>query len=301
VSATPFIVSPHRLRPDFGGRPQVRERIFIAATKIPTGKKQDQNIGIPDLSFATEGWDSTAWNLHKDLPLERKSKKALDKYSLSEEEVEWINVWDEFVLKFKSHNKGAKLPGFPIWADSWVDIDKLVIPKGTPDWKINFLIKNAELYTENRSWIDSWLKKNNKLEHFPPSRRKLEWQAQGLNSLWDTVMHFRPSGIRAKVPNYVPAMVAIAQTSIIGPSRRRITPLEGARLQGLPDGFTFGDQSDGPTYKQLGNGVNVGAVYNVMKAVVNRDQDLLMRKPMLLDGILNAPISPDETLRKLFN
>ena len=33
---------------------------------------------------------------------------------------------------------------------------------------------------------------------FPASRRKLEWQAQDTKSLWDTVMHFRPSGIRAK-------------------------------------------------------------------------------------------------------
>jgi thiol-disulfide isomerase/thioredoxin len=84
-------------------------------------------------------------------------------------------------------------------------------------------------------------------------------------------------------------MVAIAQTSIIGPSKRRITPLEGARLQGLPDSFSFGDQSDTPTYKQLGNGVNVGAVYNVMKAVVIRDKDLLSRKPDLIKSISKAP------------
>jgi DNA (cytosine-5)-methyltransferase 1 len=94
-------------------------------------------------------------------------------------------------------------------------------------------------------------------------------------------------------------MVAIAQTSIIGPSKRRITPLEGARLQGLPDSFSFGDQSDTPTYKQLGNGVNVGAVYNVMKAVVIRDKDLLSRKPDLIKSISRAPNNPDEILSKL--
>jgi DNA (cytosine-5)-methyltransferase 1 len=299
VSSTPFIVSPHRLSPDFGGRPQVRERVFIAATRIPSRKGKDYSVDIPDLSFATEGWDSNSWKLTKDLPLVKDTKEVLDKYKLSDEEIEWIDVWDDFVSLFKKHNKGAKLPGFPIWADFWVDIDDLVIPDGTPDWKVNFLSKNSEFYTDNKKWIDLWLKKNGNLEHFPPSRRKLEWQAQDLESLWQTVMHFRPSGIRAKIPNYVPAMVAIAQTSIIGPSKRRITPLEGARLQGLPDSFSFGDQSDTPTYKQLGNGVNVGAVYNVMKAVVIRDKDLLSRKPDLIKSISRAPNNPDEILSKL--
>ena len=35
VSDDPLIVSPHQIHPNFGGRPQVRERVFIAATKIP--------------------------------------------------------------------------------------------------------------------------------------------------------------------------------------------------------------------------------------------------------------------------
>jgi DNA (cytosine-5)-methyltransferase 1 len=299
VSETPFIVSPHRLSPDFGGRPQVRERVFIAATRIPSGKPNETEVEIPDISFATDNWDSNSWSLSKDLPLERDTKEILAKYALTDEEIEWVDVWNEFVQQFKAHNKGAKLPGFPIWADFWDTTEDLKIPRGTPDWKINFLTKNAEFYTSNKKWIDSWLKKNNGLMHFPPSRRKLEWQAQDLSSLWETVMHFRPSGIRAKVPNYVPAMVAIAQTSIIGSRRRRITPLEGARLQGLPDSFSFGGQNDSPTYKQLGNGVNVGAVYNVMKAIVNRDQDLLTKKPDLVAAILTAPKNPDQRLVKL--
>ena len=109
-------------------------------------------------------------------------------------------------------------------------------------------------------------------------------------------MHFRPSGIRAKKATYVPAMVAITQTSIIGKQKRRITTREGARLQGLPDWFDFVDQVDSLTYKQLGNGVNVGAVYNVIKAQVIRDLDLLGGKPTLTRAILGSPSSPDLVL-----
>ena len=77
-------------------------------------------------------------------------------------------------------------------------------------------------------------------------------------------MHLRPSGLRVKRATYVPALVAITQTSILGDRQRRISPREAARLQGLPEWFDFGDQPDAATYKQMGNGVNVGAAYHVV-------------------------------------
>ena len=85
-------------------------------------------------------------------------------------------------------------------------------------------------------------------------------------------MHFRPSGIRAKRPTYLPALVAITQTSIIGPRERRLSPRETARLQGLPDSFVFPNQPAAATYRQMGNGVNVGAVWHVFREHVKRDQ-----------------------------
>jgi DNA (cytosine-5)-methyltransferase 1 len=109
-------------------------------------------------------------------------------------------------------------------------------------------------------------------------------------------MHFRPSGIRAKKATYVPALVAITQTSIIGKQLRRISIREGARLQGLPDWFDFMDQSSSATFKQLGNGVNIGAVYNVLKALVIRDLDILKGEPNLVRSILSAPANPDEAI-----
>ena len=140
------------------------------------------------------------------------------------------------------------------------------------------------------------------VKDFPPSRRKLEWQAQDIGSLWDCLMHFRPSGLRAKPPTYVPALVAITQTSIVGKKRRRLAPREAARLQGFPDEFSFAGQPDAKTYKQLGNGVNVGVVWNVLKMHCDRDRRILESTASgrrILNAVDAAPASPDEAVRKL--
>jgi len=64
-----------------------------------------------------------------------------------------------------------------------------------------------------------------------------------------------------KPATYLPALVAITQTSVIGSRRRRITPVEAGRLQGLPDHvFPTAGVDDSTAYKQAGNGVNVGVV-----------------------------------------
>ncbi len=304
VSNKPLIMSPHLIRPEFGGRPQIRERVFIAATRLPKSFPNfEENVGVPVLENVTEGWDPQKWSLRRDLPLEQlKTAKERKSVALSQNEIEWIEAWNEFVVLMRQKLGGNALPGFPIWADEWVHRDKLQIPAGTPDWKRDFLIKNSEFYTEHKIVLNKWLKKWNYLEGFPPSRRKLEWQAQDTKSLWETIMHFRPSGIRAKKPTYVPAMVAITQTSILGKEKRRITAKEGARLQGLPDWFDFIDQPDSLTFRQLGNGVNIGVVYNVIKAQVLRDMELLAGKPGLVKSILGSPVSPDLVLadRKTF-
>ena len=222
VSEKPMVVSPHNIHPEFGGRPQVRERVFIAATLIPKGMPNfKSDVEIPNLDSVMQNWNPQNWNLSKDLPLEklndRNSKKSV---VLNETEVEWIEAWNEFVVLMRKKLGKKSLPGFPIWADEWVLDKKLRIPKGTPEWKENFLRKNSEFYTEHKTLLDKWLKKWDNLEHFPPSRRKLEWQAQDAKTLWETIMHFRPSGIRAKKPTYVPALVAITQTSITSAVQR---------------------------------------------------------------------------------
>jgi DNA (cytosine-5)-methyltransferase 1 len=296
VSSIPLVVSPHRIHPDFGGRPQIRERVLIAATKIPKGHHdQTDEPGSLDLSTAVHNWDPSNWNLKRDLPLTTPSRAERAELSLSEDETRWIEAWNEFVVLI-TPRLDTTLPGFPFWVDTWVDAKKLRIPADTPDWKRIIIEKNVKFYNEHKSVLAAWLKRWNHMADFPPSRRKLEWQAQGAKDLWATVMHLRPSGIRAKRPTYVPAMVAITQTSIIGPLKRRLSVRECTRLQGLPEWFDFADQNDALSYKQLGNAVNVGVVYNVLKAQVLRDIDLLGAKPNLVRAILGSPTSPDTAL-----
>jgi DNA (cytosine-5)-methyltransferase 1 len=102
-----------------------------------------------------------------------------------------------------------------------------------------------------------------------------------------------------KKATYAPALVAITQTSIIGKQRRRLTVREAARLQGIPEWFSFDGQSDATSFKQLGNGVNMPVVYHVMRALVNRDKDLLKDYPKLVRGVLSAGDDPKMPLEKL--
>jgi len=295
VSDIPAIFSPHLLPRHLGGRPQVRERVFISATYVGKVRSKTQLEAEPVVAHApVDGWDPSRWNLQRDLPLERSRK--VPGTALSEGETLWIDAWDDFVINMWERLEGERLPGFPIWADSWVTRSSLKIPAGTPKWKANFLQKNADFYTSHKRYLDSWLKKWDVYsDAFPPSRRKFEWQAQDTPSLWECAMHFRPSGIRAKKPTYLPALVAITQTSIIGPKKRRLSTREAARLQGLPEWFDFGDQKDSVTYKQLGNGVNVGAVWHVLRHHALRDKEVLKKtNPRLLKAILGAPATPDD-------
>ena len=295
VCETPAIFSPHLLPPERGGRPQVRERVFITAVRVDDG---DNVIAeeAPVKHQPVDGWNPQHWHLKSDLPLEKKTKEPSSK--LSDNELYWLDAWNEFVELLLEEREGRRLPGFPLWGDAWVDIDELVIPKATPTWKADFLRKNAEFYTEHKKTINKWTKKwKFYSDAFPPSRRKFEWQAQDAPDLWSTVMHLRPSGIRAKRPTYLPALVAITQTSIIGSERRRLSMREAARLQGLPDWFTFNGQEPPSTYKQLGNGVSVGAVWYVLRQAVLQNEEVLKKTcPGLVRAVNKAPLNPDQAL-----
>ncbi|WP_241237096.1 DNA cytosine methyltransferase [Georgenia faecalis] len=297
VSSEPTVFSPHLLPPGLGGRPQVRERVFITGTYVGRERAWAESPDAPLLlNRPIGGWDPQSWDVEHHLPLEDDHDIAgVDRYRLTPSETYWISVWEDLLTEIRAESGNAKLPGFPIWADAFKAVPE--IEAATPGWKADFLRKNSAFYRQYRSIIDSWLARHDYLRDVPPSRRKLEWQAQDAASLWDTVMHFRPSGIRAKKPSYLPALVAITQTSIVGQRRRRITPREAARLQGLPDWFDFGAQTDAASYKQMGNGVNVGAAYYLLREHVLRDKDdIAKRAPHVVQSILSAPVSSDVAL-----
>ena len=300
VSDIPAVFSPHLLPPERGGRPQIRERVFIVAVRGADPADARQAMIIPPVECRpVGGWDPQTWNLEEDLPLD--PVPDVPGCELSDAEIHWIEAWNDFVVGMWEEREGRRLPGFPLWGDNWVHRDELSIPPKTPKWKSDFLRKNAEFYTEHQEFIDDWSEKwEFHTDKFPNSRRKFEWQAQETPDLWSTVMHLRPSGIRAKKPTYLPALVAIAQTSIIGSLRRRLSPSEAARLQGLPDWFDFGDQPNSATYKQLGNAVSVGAVWHVTRETARLHEETLKKvAPKLARCLLESDESPDKALLTL--
>jgi DNA (cytosine-5)-methyltransferase 1 len=297
VSSQPIVFSPHLLPPERGGRPQVRERVFIMGTYVGA---DESHIDVdPAVRHApVDGWDPNNWDLDRHLPLQDDSELRHGlSLRLSNAEQTWIDCWNDFVLRLRAAGV-SKLPGFPVWVDSMVHESDLFIEDGTPAWKANFFRKNAELYTKHADVLDDWLEEWGFLRDFPASRRKFEWQAQNAKSLDETVMHLRPSGLRAKRATYVPALVAITQTSILGDRRRRLSPREVARLQGLPDSFEFGDQPSAASYKQAGNGVNVGAAYHVFREhVLANSAAVRDAAPHLAKAAAASAATPDVALR----
>jgi DNA (cytosine-5)-methyltransferase 1 len=262
VSDDPAVFSPHLLPPHLGGRPQVRERVFILGEYVGEGASPNELAGRRLLqNQPVAGWNPMQWRVKSYLQPER--VVDAEKYALRPTEIRWLDTWNDLL---KMLPRDSKLPGFPIWLDDFVAAPAL--RPDLPEWKVDFLKKNSAFYVEHRPTIDAWINKHPELDEFPPSRRKFEWQAQDSpRDIWRLVVHLRPSGIRVKRPTYLPALVAITQTSIIGWKRRRITPREAARLQGFPDRFVLHDD-DGVAYRQLGNAVNVGVVSFVANALL---------------------------------
>lgn len=327
VSDQAAVFSPHLLPPHLGGAPQVRERVFITATLAPDLVAQDIEFGGPAPvatmadRFPRSQGDTELFDPKKDWNLEEllDDTHNIPGCDLTETETHWIAAWDEFVQIMRPLMHDRHLPGHPIWADAWLDFPEMktidwhapkvrvprkvtrpVVDSSLPDWKQSHLRKNYDMFTRHFEAIIPWAHHYGiYTDAFPASRRKLEWQAQETKSLWHTVMHFRPSGIRAKKANYLPALVAITQTSIVGPRERRLSPRETARLQGLPDSFIFPGQPAAATYRQMGNGVNVGAVWHIFREHVKRDAKILRRSSAgraIVKAVEAAPMRPNEIL-----
>lgn len=247
----PVIFSPHYI-----GIPQHRERVYIMCVRKDIGEVspfQFSKKNVPSCSI-----DSI---LQDDNDISN-----ITDYRISSDMENLIDLWNEFIQTIKVE----KLPGFPIWTERLCELNPNEDLSQYPTWKKNFILKNNELYINNREFIDMWLKKAKENPLFFGAKAKLEWQAGQTNqpNIWNQIFQIRPSGIRVKVNTYFPALVAIVQTSIIGSRKRFLTPRECANLQSFPDSFQP-DVKQQQAYKQFGNAVNVECVKMFAKHMFN--------------------------------
>ena len=255
VSSTPTVLSPHRIPPDRGGSPQVRERVYIIGIKKELLSDcqiaENRDFIIPMKQFNDFSPDS--WNVKRDVTEEKSHGN-----SLSSDRKLALDIWADFLQSVGTQDASRSLPGFPIW--EWALEESPQIPPTDPKWKKDFLNKNSQLYVANKAAIDSWRIRNPLISSLPKSYRKFEWQAGSLMSLKSTAIQFRPSGIRVKAATYLPALVAMNQTSYLYDEGRFLSVQEAAKLQGFPKDFRFGNQANQASFKQLGNAVCVGVV-----------------------------------------
>lgn len=284
------LLSPHQF-----GFPQHRERFYIIGSLSPIS---DPAFPLPD----AEGKASLFEILQetRELPLEERLAT-----SLSPQQRDCINHWNALVKALPSD---VALPSFPLWGDEldarypfehstpWAsttaELRKLFpgsssrgitrehllarLPSYARDktndfrqWKKRYIRQNREWWGSVRDFLPpSW---HLELQRFPPSQRKLEWNAKGgERELWEYILQFRPSGLRVKRASSSPALVAMTSTQIpiVGPHRRFLTKIEGLRLQDLPDTLCLPTARD-KAFRALGNAVHAGVVERIAHHLVS--------------------------------
>jgi DNA (cytosine-5)-methyltransferase 1 len=243
---TIFELSPHNF-----GIPQQRERvIFVCIRNDIYDIKKEIKIVIPNIKINLDN-------------IIEKNKEITNKYKISEEIENILNIWDEMIQKFDIDENLSPT----ILCNEFYNKYSETEFKKLPLWKREYITKNKPIYEKYKSQWDTWYKKNKNLIQQKEIYAKLEWQAvykKKNDTIWNYFIQLRQSGIRVKRNNYFPTLVAIVQTPIYAKEKRYITPRECARLQSFPDDFII-HNVDKIAYKQFGNSVNVIVIHHVIK------------------------------------
>ncbi len=246
ITQQPIVASPHMV-----GIPQLRNRVFIMGVHSDYKEKLEYNIDF----LNKKGIKNSCYDI-----LDKKNNE--EEYKISKYEEEVLSAWNEFY-----QNINLKVIGFPIW----IEYFKKKPQKDIPKWKKIIIEKNNKLYKENKDFIDYWLKKYQPQKRFIKTHCKFEWQAgRDIESIWEGIIQFRPSGVRVKRPDNFPALVAMVQIPIIGKYKRRLTLREAARLQSFPEDFIL-NKNKQQAYKQFGNSVNVDIVKLFLKELITKN------------------------------
>ncbi|KGT88563.1 DNA cytosine methyltransferase [Enterobacter cancerogenus] len=301
-----YHIAAERFSPHHFGIPQIRERVYIIGSRKPLNdfswpqrNPVETNIdSILDDHPANAKLLSTqvldCLNVWADFLKRCPADVELPSYPLwsmewgatypYEQETPYALKEDHGIdgLKGFSGSHGRKIGYLRTLEDRWLALPShaRTPQRKFPKWKVDFIRQNRQFYSDNKEWIDPWLKS---ILKFPSSLQKLEWNVKGgKRDLWEYVLQFRASGVRVKRRNTAPSLIAMTDTQvpIIAWQRRYMTPEECARLQSL-DELKALPSTPTKAFHALGNAVNSTVVELVSRALLG---DFIGQPPVTGDS-----------------
>ena len=172
ITEEPLIASPHTY-----GVPQIRERVFIFGIrssvfdrrrKLPKGYLTSDILHIESYKRPISANDNYLMTILDD--------DVDDKYCVSPEIEEILNIWDEF----RENVKGLMSPfwihkaGIGIYNREVYLHDPEIGFQDMPKWKQTLVMKSRIMYENNFEFIDNWIAKHN-MRNRNMLHQKFEW------------------------------------------------------------------------------------------------------------------------------